>query len=302
MAGGLASAPCPRGAAHVAGGRGFLGSAVVRALTSGGWRVSASGRQGAATAEDSAAADETLIWCAGERGGREGAPEALWHVHVEAACAAVSQRPALRALIYVSSGEVYGEQAVPFEEDAPLLGQSAYAMAKRGGEDALSALCWQRGLALTIVRPSLIYGPAQAPTMLLPAALRALVDGASFPTTAGAQTRDWIFVDDVAAAIAQLAALPCPERRGLRIYNLSSERERTVRSALSLAASLVGPGAAERLQWGALPYREHETMRYVLSAARARRELAWAPSTSFEAGLAACVQAARRAASSPAAR
>lgn len=299
MAGGLASAPRPRGAAHVVGGRGFLGSAIVRALARAGWRVSASGREGTASDEGTASPDETLIWCAGERGGREGAPEALWHVHVEAACAAVSQRPALRALIYVSSGEVYGEQAVPFAEDAPLLGQSAYALAKRRGEDALTALCWQRGLALTIVRPSLIYGPAQAPAMLLPAALRALVAGAPFPTTAGAQTRDWIFVDDVAAAIAQIAARiaepPAPEQGGLRIYNLASERERTVRSALTLAASLVGPGAVERIQWGALPYRPHETMRYVLSAARARRELDWAPRTSFEAGLAACVLAARRA-------
>lgn len=70
--------------------------------------------------------------------------------------------------------------------------------------------------------------------------------------------------------------------------------ERSVRSALTLAAKLVGAPAEERIQWGARAYREHETMRYALSAERARRDLAWAPRTSFEDGLALCIEAARR--------
>lgn len=284
MAGGLA--PAGSGAAHVAGGRGFLGKAIARALERAGWRVSVSGREGAAAADE-----EVLLWCAGGRGGREGAPAALWHVHVEAACAAVSARPALRQLVYVSSGEVYGEQAAPFGEEAPLLGKSPYALAKIRGEDALSALCWQRDVALTIVRPSLIYGPEQAPAMLLPAAIRALLDGEPFATTAGEQTRDWIFVDDVAAAVAAICARPPAQLRG--VYNLSSGQERSVRSALTAAAALVGGRAPALLQWGALPYREHETMRYALASARARQDLAWAPRTSFEEGLAVSVAAAR---------
>lgn len=278
-------------AAHVAGGRGFLGAAVVRALRKAGVRVTVSGREGMPRAGEASAEIETLIWCAG---GREGAPAELWQVHVEAACAAVSGFPELRQLIYVSSGEVYGAQAVPYDEELPRLGTSHYALAKIRGEDAMSALCWQRDVALAIVRPSLIYGPEQAPAMLLPSAIRAFLDGKPFPATAGQQTRDWIFVEDVAEAIAMIAtatARHSPQRCAL--YNLSSEHERTVRSALTLAAALVDDRAPSSIQWGALPYREHETMRYALSSARARRELAWAPRTSFEDGLAACIAAAR---------
>lgn len=268
-----------------------------RALRRAGLRVSVSGREGMPPSTDEKLEPiETLIWCAG---GREGAPAALWQVHVEAACAAVRGCPALRQLIYVSSGEVYGAQAVPYREDAPRLGTSHYALAKIRGEDAVSALCAQREIALTIVRPSLIYGPGQAPAMLLPSAIRAFLDEQPFPATAGEQTRDWIFVEDVAEAIATIAiaATAAARRAPPRCdhYNLSSERERTVRSALTLAAALVDDRAPSSIQWGALPYRADETMRYALSSARARRELAWAPRTSFEDGLAACIAAARAA-------
>lgn len=290
MAGGVT--PLAGGAAHVAGGRGFLGAAVVPALRSAGLTVSASGREGLPLPDERANV-ETLIWCAG---GREGAPAALWQVHVEAACAAVSECPALRAVIYVSSGEVYGAQPVPYLEDAPRLGVSHYALSKIRGEDAISALCWHRGLDLTIVRPSLVYGPEQAAAMLLPSAIRAFLDGKPFPATAGEQTRDWIFVEDVAQAIATIAtmAIRQPSPR-CQLYNLSSERERTVRGALALAAALVDDRAPSLIRWGALPYREHETMRYALSSVRARRELDWAPRISFEDGLAACIAATRSA-------
>jgi nucleoside-diphosphate-sugar epimerase len=288
VAGGVTS--LAGGAAHVAGGRGFLGAAVVRALRLAGRRVSVSGREGMPprTADEASAEVETLIWCAG---GREGAPAALWQVHVEAACAAVSGCPALRALIYVSSGEVYGAQAVPYLEEAPRLGVSHYALAKIRGEDALSALCSQRGIDLTIVRPSVIYGPAQLPPQLFPSAIERLLRGEALPVTSGEQTRDWIFVDDVAAAIAAVV-----HRRATGTFNVASDREVSVRHALTLLAEQLGGGAPAHIQWGALPYREHETMRYALDAARARAQLDWAPRVSLEEGMAVCVRAARSAA------
>jgi nucleoside-diphosphate-sugar epimerase len=268
---------------HVAGGRGFLGAAVVRALQRAGVGVSASGREG--IAPDERPRITTLVWCAGSRAAELAA---LWGDHVEAPAAAMSALPALRAVIYTSSAEVYGTQPVPYPETAPRLGASAYARAKIYGEDTLTALCWPRGITLAIARPSVIYGPGQPPAMLLAQALAHLLRGEPLLVTAGAQTRDWLFVDDAAAALAALAV-----QRGHGVYNLGSGHERSVRGVLEQLAALVDADAAALIRWGALPYRDDETMRYALAIERARAELGWSPATTLEAGLAACVQAAR---------
>jgi nucleoside-diphosphate-sugar epimerase len=209
--------------AHVAGGHGFIGSAVVRALLPHGHVVTRSGRE--PIPMDTRAQAHTLVWCAGA--GRD-EPQGLWPVHVEAACATVDSLPRLRAVVYVSSGEVYGVQPVPFTEASPRLGASPYAKAKMQGEDAVSALCWQRGLALAILRPAVVYGPGQAATsMLIPTLIAQLMQQQRVQVTAGEQTRDWVFVDDVAAAIATVVA---GEREG--VYNLGSGTELSVRKMI----------------------------------------------------------------------
>lgn len=280
VAGGLAD-----GHVHVAGGRGFLGTAVATALRRGGATVSVSGREG--IADEDRPRITTLVWCAGNR---DAELAALWRAHVAAPVAAVGELPALRAVVYVSSAEVYGVQPVPYPERAPRLGRSAYARAKLFGEDALAALCGQRDLALAIARPGVIYGPGQPPSLLIPEAIDHLLRGQPLATTGGAQTRDWIFIDDAAAAIAAMAL-----RNARGSFNVGSGEERSVRALLEQLAALVGAEAAALVQWGARPYRDGETLRYALAIEQARAELGWAPTTTLEAGLAACVQAARAA-------
>jgi nucleoside-diphosphate-sugar epimerase len=268
-----------------------VGRAVMRALRRDGLAATASGQPAAgellsaALLADDAA--DTLVWCAGGRG--EDA-RAMWRAHVESAGAAVGALPALRSVVYVSSGEIYGAQTPPFVEKAARLGTSAYARAKMRGEDAMAALCWPRGLALAIVRPAVVYGPGQAAGMLVPSAIARLRGGQELAVTAGAQTRDWIFVDDVAAGIAAAVT-----RRAEGVFNLGSGREVTVREMISTIAAAVGGDAAARVRWGALPYRDGEPMRYALCERRARAQLGVGAEVSLADGLAACVAAAEAA-------
>jgi nucleoside-diphosphate-sugar epimerase len=269
---------------HVAGGRGFLGAAVVRALTARGLPVSTSGR--VPPEPEAMHAAQSLVWCGGVRSSER---DALWAAHVAAPRDLLARASHVRSVVYVSSGEVYGAQPVPFEEDAATLGDSPYARAKLMGEDVLREVCARRSVVLTIVRPGVIYGPGQRPGMLVPSAIDHLLRGAPLEVTAGAQGRDFVFVSDVAAAIAHLASEP---RAG--VFNLGTGREVTVREVISQLAALVGPHASALVRWGHLPYRDREQMRYVLDCQRARRELGWSAEVSLAAGLAQCVAAMRQ--------
>lgn len=266
-------------AVQVVGGRGFVGAAVVRALHGEGATVTVSGREPGSL--DPAA--QILVWSAGSRAGEA---DELEEAHVHAPLAALAALPRVEAVVYLSSGEVYGAQAPPFDEAAPRLGTSAYARAKIRGEDAVERACADRGVRAVIVRPSVVYGPRQRPRQLLPHALEALRAGRPVALTAGEQTRDWIYVDDAARAVAALAL---GDHAGA--FNVGSGQERTVRAALlELAQLLAAP--AELLRFGALPYRPDEPMRYALSCERLRNEVGFRPRVPWRDGLARCLECA----------
>lgn len=265
-------------AAHVVGGRGFVGAAVARALEREGAAVTVSGRE--PLSPQVAATARLLVWSAG---GRAGSLAELEATHVQAPLAALAALPRLQALVYLSSGEIYGAQPPPFAEHAPRLGGSAYARAKIRGEDALAAACAERGVRAVLVRPSVVYGPGQRLAQLLPQAIAELRAGRPLALTAGEQTRDWIHVEDVARAVVALAL-----GAHAGAFNVGSGQERTVRAALTELAELLA-APAELLRFGALPYRPDEPMRYALCCDRVRAEVGWRPRIAWRDGLAGCL-------------
>ena len=262
------------GRVAVGGGHGFIGRRLCTALASAGrWPV-AFGREGAPEVEC-----DTLVWAGG---GRSGEVDAMTEAHLAAPLRALlAVRP--RRLVYLSSAEVYGRIAAPFRERDDAEPETVYGTAKQAGEVTLGVACEALGAALLVVRPTVVYGPGQAPTMLLPAALAALRAGAPFPATEGRQTRDFLHVDDLAALIVRCVADDAPAGT----YNAGSGEETPVRDALLLLARAIGPHAPALLQLGALPTRPGEAMRYAVDITQANTRLGWRPTIALADGLAA---------------
>ncbi|MEO8698409.1 MAG: NAD(P)-dependent oxidoreductase [Kofleriaceae bacterium] len=238
----------------LAGATGFIGGAIARVL-----EVTPLARGATPPRCD------VLIWAAGNRGS-----DRRSHV-AQAAAAMRAARPA-RA-IYLSSGECYGNAPLPFREDGPALGTSDYARAKLAGEQAV-----RPAIAL---RLGVVYGPNQPCTMLLSHVAAALRAGSRVALTAGTQTRDFVFVDDVADAVAAAIAAVDPPP----VINIASGRETTVRDAcLELARILDRPAAL--LGFGDLAMRPDEPGRYVLDPALAATALGWHARTPLAIGLA----------------
>lgn len=235
----------------VAGAHGFIGSAAVRAIRAAGCDV--------VPIERGERADgDVLVWAAGNR-------EAGRETHVDAALAAAK---GIHRVIYLSTAEVYGDAPLPWHEDGPSLGTSAYAQHKLAAETALPAA--------TILRLGVVYGPGQTPGMVLASVAYALATDQHVALTAGDQTRDFVYVDDVADAIvAALVAQPA-------IINISSGVETRVRDAVELLAG----GPDPHLGFGERVMREGEPRRYVLDVTRASQLLGWRAVTPLAEGLA----------------
>lgn len=263
----------------VAGGTGFIGRHLCAALAARGARVIPFGAEG-----PPADRVDALVWAAGRRGDDVAL---LTEQQVDAPQRAL-QRLQPRRLVYLSSAEVYGRAAVPFCEDEAPNPETAYGRAKLAGERALARACAAASTSLIVLRPTVIYGPGQAPTMLLPAALAALRAGRPFPCTTGEQTRDFLHVADLVALIQRGLDDDAPPD----LYNAGSGEERPVRDALALLAAAIGPGAADLLQMGALAARPGEAQRYVVSIERAAARLGWQPRISLAQGLADLTRAA----------
>lgn len=131
-------------------------------------------------------------------------------------------------VLHASSGSVYGRSGrspvALREDDTPLLPEGLYGMSKRAAEEAAMRLASIRGLPLVVGRLGTCFGPWEADTGVrdtLSPPLQVLVrtrDGetAILPR---AGRRDWLYVRDVAAAMATLLDQPS---WAYPLYNLAA--------------------------------------------------------------------------------
>lgn len=283
----------------VAGASGFIGRRAAAALTAAGHHVMDLRRADIeAIARTTTTAGiqavqvrnpDVLVWAAGKR---EATLEENRWIHANA-LADVLDFFSLSRVVYLSTGEVYGNAPLPYREDGPTLSTSDYAQAKLGGEGAATSGCQSNSdpnypALATVLRLGLVYGPDQAPRMLIPRVVAALRAGERFPLTHGEQTRDLVFVDDVAQAIVRAV-----ESVKAGIFNIASGVETRIRDVCEGIARAIAtekgraPDALfELLGFGETALRPDEAHRYVMDVSRARDELGWTATTTLADGFA----------------
>lgn len=266
------------------GASGLIGQHLDRALRQRGALVTRLPGRAAALPPDEerrlveVAAPSVVVHAAAET--RPDATETAYHAgNVELTArlldAAASCPPPVRFLHVGTCGE-YGSGPTPLREDAPCRPASAYPRSKLEATE----LVLRRGtpeLPVTVVRPFLTFGPGQRGARLLPRLFEAAVTGEALSLTSGEQERDFVFVDDVAGAILDLAA--CPGAAG-RIVNVASGVPTTVRDLVALVEEEAGiPRGASPFRLGELPYREDEPFRFYADVTLLERLTGRRPST-----------------------
>ncbi len=190
-----------------------------------------------------------------------------------------ARKTSLDRLVIASSSSIYGDaESLPTQEDIAPRPVSPYGVTKVATEQ-LAHVYWRNfGVPTVCLRYFTVYGPRQRPDMAFNRLIRQALHGEPFELYGdGEQTRDFTFVAD--AVKGTLAAW----ERGKpgRAYNIGGGSRRSMNSVLETLASLLGR-PINRI------YREPQRGDARDTAAdisRARRELGFEPSYTFQSGL-----------------
>lgn len=108
-------------------------------------------------------------------------------------------------VVHLGSSMEYAASARPLREDDLRPPTTARGVAKVAAGLLVRQWADERGVAATALRLFRVYGPHEPPGRLVPAILRALDHGVAVPLPRQQVGRDWVHVDDVAAACLRAA-------------------------------------------------------------------------------------------------
>jgi dTDP-glucose 4,6-dehydratase len=295
----------------VTGGAGFIGSAFVRLAADAGHAVTVldkltyAGRREnlegvehdfvhgaiedpAAAREGMQGADAVVNFAAESHVDRsiEGQdPFALTHVIGTGTLLDAARELGVGRYLQVSTDEVYGSiESGSFTETSPLDPSSPYSATKAGGDLLVSAHAHTHGIEAVICRGSNNYGPRQYPEKLIPLCILNALHGDPLPVYGdGRQVRNWLFVEDFAAAI--LVVLE--KGRSGETYNVGGPDECENIEVVTRILELCGRD--ESLIEHVTDRKGHDR-RYSLSSEKIAGELGWRAGTHFAEGLERTVQ------------
>ncbi len=195
--------------------------------------------------------------------------------------------------LHVSTDEVYGSLGDDglFVEETAYDPSSPYSASKAASDHLVSA--WAR----TYKFPALIsncsnnYGPYHFPEKLIPLVILNALHGKPLPVYgAGANIRDWLYVEDHARALDLIAA---HGRIGEK-YNVGGRNERRNIDVVRAICAIL-----DRQRPRSRPYAEliafvadrpgHD-QRYAIDATKLERELGWKAQETFDTGVAKTVR------------
>lgn len=199
---------------------------------------------------------------------------------------------------HISTDEVYGDLHGTddlFTETTPYAPSSPYSASKASSDHLVRA--WLRTFALpTIVTNcSNNYGPYHFPEKLIPLMILNALSGKPLPVYGdGKQIRDWLFVEDHARALVQVAT----KGKIGETYNIGGHNEKqnieVVKALCALLEELAPNKPAGIKNYADLityvKDRPGHDVRYAIDASKIERELGWKPQETFETGLRKTVQ------------
>ena len=190
--------------------------------------------------------------------------------------------------IHISTDEVFGSlgDAGLFREDTPYSPNSPYSASKAGSDHLVRAWRETFGLPTIVTNCSNNYGPYHFPEKLIPLMILNALDGKPLPVYGqGENVRDWLFVEDHAAALMLVAY----EGTIGESYNVGGRNEKknieVVEAICDILADLrprTG-GYRELIQF--VQDRPGHDLRYAIDCSKIENELGWRPVETFESGL-----------------
>jgi nucleoside-diphosphate-sugar epimerase len=191
---------------------------------------------------------------------------------------------AVDKVVLASSAAVYGDvETLPVAEDVRTRPVSPYGIHKLASELALHYYAAVHGVRSTALRFFNVYGPRQDPTSPYSGVISIFADRARAGRELvvfgdGGQTRDFVYVGDVARAVVTAALA---DDGGGEALNVGTGRETTIDALATAVVELCGGRSTVRHA----PARAGEILRSVAAVARAESRLGFVAATELVDGL-----------------
>ena len=197
--------------------------------------------------------------------------------------------------LHISTDEVFGslgEEGL-FHETTPYDPRSPYSASKASSDHLVRAWYHTYGLPTLISNCSNNYGPFHFPEKLIPLIILNALEGRPLPVYGnGSNIRDWLYVDDHAAALQLVVERGKPGES----YNIGGRNERTnldvvhtICDTLDRHGALPN-GKARRELITYVTDRPAHDQRYAIDCSKVEAELGWRAQETFETGLARTVE------------
>jgi dTDP-glucose 4,6-dehydratase len=190
--------------------------------------------------------------------------------------------------LHVSTDEVYGSLGDDgaFVEETAYDPSSPYSASKAAADHLVSAWARTYGFPALISNCSNNYGPYHFPEKLIPLIILNAIHGKPLPVYgAGANVRDWLYVEDHARALDLVVARG---RIGEK-YNVGGRNERrNIEVVMRICAILDRLRPAARSHESLIAFvadRPGHDLRYAIDATKLERELGWRALETFESGI-----------------
>lgn len=192
-------------------------------------------------------------------------------------------------LLHVSTDEVFGSLALgdaSFTEASSYRPNSPYSASKAGADHFVSAWGHTFGLPVITSNCSNNYGPWQFPEKLIPLMILRARLGETLPVYGkGENIRDWLHVDDHAAAIWEVIKHGQVGERYL-IGGNAEHRNIDVVMWICEAMDERFPNAAPHARLiQSVQDRAGHDLRYAIDSSKLQNEIGWSPSHDFRSGL-----------------
>jgi dTDP-glucose 4,6-dehydratase len=189
---------------------------------------------------------------------------------------------------HISTDEVFGSlgETGLFHETTPYDPRSPYSASKASSDHLVSAWHHTYGLPTLMSNCSNNYGSYHFPEKLIPLMIIKALEGQPLPVYGnGANVRDWLYVDDHAAALNAIF------EKGVvgESYNVGGNSERTNLQVVKAVCALLDIHAPKAVKHESfITYvadRPGHDARYAIDASKIKHDLGFEPSVTFEAGL-----------------
>lgn len=181
--------------------------------------------------------------------------------------------------------KAYGDEF--FVETTPYAPHSPYSASKAASDHFVRAYHDTYGMPVIVTNCSNNYGPGQYPEKLIPLFIKNILEGKPLPVYGkGENVRDWLYVEDHAAAIDLIFHKGKPGET----YNIGGFNEwrniDIVRLIVRTVDRLLGnpEGHSDHLITYVTDRLGHD-LRYAIDSSKLQSELGWEPTLQFEEGL-----------------